>query len=133
MEDPFVLQRAEKALAYGVVVAVSFATHAGAHSMDLDLALIDTAGILNALVAVMEQPRQRTPMHNRHAKRIEFQLTVGSLAHRPGNNPPRVQIEQDGQIQPPTTGGDKGNLCLLFSSSATYIGSDIGRNYTRNR
>lgn len=103
------LQRTEKALDYGVVVTVCFATMLE-RSMDLELALIGAAGILDTLVAVMEQPRQRTPMRDRHIKRIEYQLTVGPLAHRPADNPPRVQIEQDGQIQPPPTGSDKGDI-----------------------
>jgi hypothetical protein len=79
MEHPFVLQRIKKALHHGVVVTVAFSTHAGPHAMSLKPALLQTAGILDALITAMEQSGRRTAMGNGHGKRIEHQPAVYPL------------------------------------------------------
>src|ERR1700692_5006094 len=53
---PFGLERAPKAFHVGVVFAVGLAAHAGDQAGGLEGLLVEEAGVLDALVAVMDQP-----------------------------------------------------------------------------
>ncbi len=110
MEDPFVLEGTKETLDYGVVIAISFSTHAGLHPMFLKPTLIPTTGILDALIAVMDQSGRRTAVRYRHVQRIKHQLTIGSLTHRPSDDPSGIQIQHYSQVQPSPASWDKGNI-----------------------
>ena len=66
MENPFVLERAKKTIDHGVVIAIPFSTHAEPHPMRLKPALIQTAGIRDAQIAVMNRSEQRAVVCHRH-------------------------------------------------------------------
>jgi hypothetical protein len=51
---------------------------------------------------VVQQPGVRTPALQRHAERIQREVTVVDGADGPPDDEPREQIEHRGQVQPAT-------------------------------
>jgi hypothetical protein len=60
----------DERLSLGVVVGITHAAHARLHSMIGQQREIVGAGILNAAVGMMNQPRRRLPFEQRHAQRL---------------------------------------------------------------
>src|SRR5213594_1818392 len=104
--DQLIFERTEEALDHGVVVTIPLATHAGHKASLLYQPLIRDTGVQRPLIGVMNQARRRLPPLDGHPERPHGDLFVWRGTHRPADDPPRVQIEEHGQVQPARAGGN---------------------------
>jgi hypothetical protein len=59
---------------------------------------------------VVDQPRVGTPVPDGHVEGVEDELGAEVVGHRPADHPTRVDIQDDGQIQPARPGRDVGDV-----------------------
>lgn len=90
---PFSLQRGEEALHGGVVPAVAAPAHAADNAVVAQQALEVLAGVLAALVRVVQQLVGLAAPPQRHQQGVADQLRRHRAAHRPADDAPRVQIQ----------------------------------------
>src|SRR5437773_4254248 len=74
MVDQLGLERLEEALDHRVVPAVAPPAHAGPDPVAREERLIGRAGILTALIRVVQQPPRRPPLRHGHAQGGEHEL-----------------------------------------------------------
>ena len=99
-QNQLLFERAEEALAGGVVPAVPFAAHAAGHSVRVEDHEVFGAAVLAAAVAVVQKAAGRATSPQRHLERRQDQLLIDVFAHRPADDATRKQIEHHRQIQP---------------------------------
>lgn len=46
-----------------------------------------------------------------HQQGLQWQIGIGAALHRPANNAPRKQIDNDSKIKEPLVGADVSNIC----------------------
>src|SRR5437899_2404170 len=104
--DKLGLERREKALDDGVVVAVALAAHAADDAELAHRALIIPARILAASIRMMNQAARRATSVDGHHQRLKHEVPVDARARRPANNASRMKIEHDCQIEPALQGSN---------------------------
>ena len=128
------LQGVEEALRHRVVVAVAGAAHAGHHPELLEAALVVTARVLAPAVAVVQQTGAWLPTIHRLLERSEGELRVQVWPERPADHESRVQIQHDGQVAPPGTRtqvGDVGDPDLVDGLCREVLIEDVGSDRIR--
>lgn len=90
---PFRLQRREEALHGGVVPAVAAPAHATDNAVVAQQALEVLAGVLAALVRVVQQLVRPAAPPQRHQQGVSHQLRRHRGTHRPADDAPRVQVQ----------------------------------------
>jgi len=91
--DEFILQGAEEAFRYRVVVTIALPTHARGDPQGRQLLLIGPTGVLRSAIGVMHEPRLSPSLADRHGQRLQRELLIRFLAHGPADHPPGTQIE----------------------------------------
>ena len=108
--EQLILQGAEEALSDGIVIAVALPAHAGEHLLTREPAPIGVCCIRTPAIRVMDESRPRPSTHERHLQGRPHQPFVIGLRHGPSHHLAGIQIQQHGQIQPATAGGDKRDI-----------------------
>jgi hypothetical protein len=85
-------------------VAVALAAHAGDKAGFGQRGAEVAAGILEAAIAVLEQPGGRTAMAQGHGQGAQDQLGGEARARRPADDPAAVEIEEGGHVEPAFSG-----------------------------
>ena len=130
VKNPLLLHRAEKTLHWGVVITIALAAHTTNHFGLCQYRLIVGARILAAPVGVMKQPRQRLASLNGHLQRINDELAVQAVTHRPTDDPAGIEVEYNRQIKPPLIRFDirkVGQPYLIFLLGYELLIEQIGR------
>jgi hypothetical protein len=97
--DQFAFEAAPEAFHGGVVVAVATSTHAR-HGPRLGQALpVIAAGVLDALIGVMEQSAVGTALRERHVERGQWQRGGQRVTHRPANAPAAAPVQNPRHIE----------------------------------
>jgi len=94
----FAFERGEKALAHGVVEAISYGTHGRPHARLLAAPAKGERGVLAALVRMMDYVF-RPALPQRHVERLEHQFGAQIDLHRPTHDAPAERIEHHRQIE----------------------------------
>ena len=108
---PLCFQAGEEAFDGGIVPAIASATHAAFDAVCLEQRLELIAGVLTALIRVMQQIVRWPPAPDRHHQRIGDQVRRHVRLHRPSDNAARVQIQNRCNEQPTFPGPDVGEVC----------------------
>ena len=96
--DQLRLQRRHERFRDGVVQGATDPAHRR-YDANLFEPLAEREGrVLNTLVGVMDQPRSRLPALEGHLKGTEHQLRPQVTLHRPTDEPPGVNIEDESQV-----------------------------------
>ncbi len=69
-----------------------------------------TAGILYTATGMVDQPRRRPAVADRHLQRILAQGALQTLGHRPADDLHRGQILDGGEVEPAFVGWDVGDV-----------------------
>jgi len=121
-------ERVEKAFDDGVVVAIATATHTAADPVHRELPLIGGAGVLPAAIG-MVLSRGTAPHRERAAPRGQHERRLEMGIDRPADDAPRVEIEQDREIQPALARGQGGDVAGpdgIRARDREALGQDIG-------
>jgi hypothetical protein len=105
--DQLILERLEESLDHGVVIAIAFVTDAGDQSGLPQLPLVRPARVRRPLVRVMDQPRLRASMCERHLQRRQRHLLIRLRTHGPADHTARVQVQDHGQLDPARSCGNR--------------------------
>jgi hypothetical protein len=95
----FAFEAAPEAFHGGVVIAVAPAAHAGNDPGQRQPLAIVAAGILDALVGVMEQLTGRAALRERHVERGQWQSGGQRVPHRPADAAPAAPVQNPGHIK----------------------------------
>ena len=105
MPHQLILQRTQEAFPRRIVVAITLPTHTHHYSTTSEDCLIETRPIRIALIAMMDESRNRAsavPCHppgfHHHRQRLPW-------AHGPAHHAPRIEIEQHRDREPPGARG----------------------------
>src|SRR3989338_962291 len=94
----FAFEGGEKALAHGVIEAVSDRTHRRANSgLPAPLAEGDR-GVLASLVRVVNDVR-RSPVEEGHVEGVEHEFGSEMGFHRPAHDPPAPGVQDDREVE----------------------------------
>lgn len=93
-------QRAPEAFHRRIVVTVGPPAHAANRPGLRQRQPVSLTGVLDAPVGVMQQPRRRVTMRQRHVQRRQWQRGGQRLAHRPADATARAPVQNTGHIQP---------------------------------
>jgi hypothetical protein len=107
--DPLFLETAEEGFSYRVIPTIASAAHAGLKMVRFAITSPGIVTVLRALVR-MDQRAARSSTTDGHQNGIEHQLTMDRCTSRPANDPSRVKVHDDGQIQPTLPGADIGYI-----------------------
>ena len=102
--DQLCLDRLEEGLDSGVVIAVALAAHRYPESVLAQKLLIIVRTVLAATVGVVNATLGRLPQRHSHLQRSDRQVVLHPVAHRPANDTPGMQIEDDRQVEPAFSG-----------------------------
>lgn len=97
---PFPFEAAKESLGRGVVGATAHRTHATGHLMGGQKLLVLVRGKLAAPIGMENDRGAGGPLPDGHEDRLDDQLAVLPCTHRPAHHEPRIQIEDDTQVQP---------------------------------
>jgi hypothetical protein len=106
--DPLFLETAEEGFSYRVIPAIASAAHAGLKMVRFAITPPGIAAVLRALIR-MDQRAARSSTTYGHQIGIEHELAMDRCTGRPANDPSRVNIHDDGQIQPTLPGASGQN------------------------
>src|SRR5437867_4520581 len=84
--DEFVLEAGEEALRHRVVIRALPATHAGSDAAGTQLLPVAACAIWRTAIRVMNQPRRRLALDERHGERRLRQCLPRLVAHRPAHD-----------------------------------------------
>ena len=115
------LQRSEKTLDNGVVIAVAPTTHAAHDLGSTQRFLKSTTGILASAVAVVQQTGARTTLTKRHLESVQDQSLVQTRLHRPTDHPAGKQVHNDGKIQPAFARPQVRNICISAAQRSSAL------------
>ena len=104
--EQFFLESGEEGLGDGVVPTVGLAAHARSSAELLERGEVVVAAVPAISVGVVNPVRFQGPRRGRRVQRRESQLRVDAVRHGPADDAPRVQVQQDGEVQPAVTGLD---------------------------
>ena len=93
-------QHAEEALAGGIVGATTNTAHRAGQVVTFQKALILVTSKFTTTVAMQNHRLSRLALPQSHQHGLQHQLPVLATAHRPANDDPGVQINNDTQVQP---------------------------------
>ena len=131
---PLGLQRREEALHRRVVPDVAGSAHRAGDAVVGHQPLELLAGVLAALIRVVQQGIRLAASPDRHDQRVGDELRRHAGAHRPADHPAREQIDDGGHIEPALRGPDVGEVgnplpvgSRCFEAAVEHIGSDGGR------
>jgi len=93
MIDELTLEGSEKAFDTGVVPTVPLAAHAGGDAVLAELLLIARGRILATAVRVVQEPRHRNSVRQRHRQGPLSQIDGHAMAHRPTDHTTGVEIQ----------------------------------------
>ena len=108
-------ERTEETFYRRIVVAIAATTHAGRDVVVGQQRLESIAGVLATTVTVMYQWAHRLSLMQRHLQRGTDQLLCHSCIHRPANDTPREQVQDNRQIEPSFLGRNVGDIGTPFS------------------
>ena len=100
----------EDRLNHGIVVTISLAAHGYSEAMLRKTRLIRARTVLRPAIPMMNAALGRLPQRHGHVQRPDRQVPFHTTADSPANDAPRMQIDDDGQIQPPFAGQDMGSV-----------------------
>ena len=100
------LDRLEEGLDGRVVVAVSLAAHGHLEPVLAQNFLIVTRTILAATIRMVNAALRRLPQGNGHVQGPDRQVMLHPVAHRPADHTPRMEVQDDGQVEPALAGPD---------------------------
>jgi len=113
--DPLGLQRGEEALHRGIVPDVSRSAHRTGDAIVGHQALELFAGVLAALVGMVQQGIGLAAPPDRHDQGVGDELGRHGVAHRPADDAARVQVDHGRNIQPAFGGPDVGEVGHPFT------------------
>ena len=96
--DQLALERGEERFGHRVIEAVAHAAH---RWRDASLAAAPTkrqAGVLSAVVCVVDQSSSRLSIPQRHLEGIEYELGSEVVSHAPPDHPPTPHVDDHRQI-----------------------------------
>ena len=102
----FNLQRTEQSFRHCIIPAIAPAAHRSAYAVAAQGRLEIGTGILRALIRMEDQTFRRLPPEPCHGQGVDHEVSCHALAHRPANNLPAEQVDDDGQVQPSFPRGD---------------------------
>ena len=106
----FGFERAEKALHDRIVKAISDTAHTDLAVIIRQSLLIGFAGVLTALIRMMQQARRGlTPQHG-HLQGLFHQRSLHVIGHGPAHDLARKQVHDRRQVQPAFGGVDVGDI-----------------------
>lgn len=108
--DSLFLETAEERLRHRVIPAVAPAAHAGLQVIGFAEAPPSIAAILRTLIRVNQRMAWAPSTHG-HQNCIEHELTMNRWARRPTHDRPRVEIHDNGQVQPALPCANVGYIC----------------------
>lgn len=97
---PFPCKAAKETLGRSVVGATAHRTHATGHLMGGQKLLVPVRGKLAAPIGMENDRGAGGPLPDGHEDRLDDQLAVLPRTHGPAHHEPRIQIEDDTQVQP---------------------------------
>lgn len=110
------------------------ATHARSRSKCVERSEVLVAAVSAIAIGVMNPARFQSPRGARHAQSTERELGIDAVRHRPAHHTSRVEVEQDGEIQPPIGRRDVGNIAsqhAVRSGHGEVATQQVGRNAFR--
>ena len=125
------LERREEALHRRIVPAVTTAAHAAGHAVLAQRPLELLAGVLAALVGMMQQRAAGAASPDRHQHRVDDELRGHLRAHRPADHAAREQIQHHRHIQPTLGGpqvGEVGDPFGVGAAGGELPVQDVGGN-----
>lgn len=125
-----ILEDAEETFGHRIVVAVSFAAHAGRQSQCCELPLIRHGTVLGAPIGMMDEARLDASLAHRHGEGLQRELLIGLGTHRPPDHPPRIQIQEHRHVEPACLrrhGGDIAHPDPIQGGRHKALFQDIGR------
>ena len=95
------LERGEEALGDGIVPAVALPAHAALDASGLEGLPVVVAGVRAASIGVVDEVLGGTALGEGDVQCLEREVTVDVFAGRPPDDPPREEVEDGGQVEPP--------------------------------
>ena len=117
------LDRLEERLDCRVIIAIAFAAHRHLEAMLAQDFLIVVGAILTAAICVVDAAFWRSAQSYGHVQRPDRQVALHPIADGPADDAPRMQIEDDSQIQPAFPGPGIADVTGPFLVSA--ISSEV--------
>jgi len=110
--EKFIFESAPERFDGGVIVAISFAAHAGLDTGRFELGLIFGAGVLATPIGMMQEAlrRKRLSMFESHLEGLESEAGLQILLHGPADDFAAVEIHDRCQVEPAFPGGNIGNV-----------------------
>lgn len=99
--EELALERPEEALDDGVVEAVAAVAHAACDSVRAERASVVVARVLRPAVGVGDEARLGQSLPHRHRQRGQDEVRAHVVLHRPADDAPRVEVDDDGEVEPP--------------------------------
>ena len=127
--DQLGFQRLEERLDHGVVVTVALARHRDADAVAAQLGLVIDRAVLAAAIGMVDQPLGRTPHGESGLQGSDRQPAVQAVADRPADDPPREQVDDDGEIDPALPCphvGDVDAPLLVRAAGSKVLVDDVG-------
>ena len=128
----FGLESAEKAFHGGVVEAIAGVAHADLAIISGQALLIRFAGVLAALIRVVEQLSRWIALPDRHVPRLQHQGGFHVFVHRPTHHPARKQVQNHSQVQPTFGSVDVGHVTdpfAIWGRRGKILVEEIGRRH----
>ena len=113
--DKFSFDRFEERLDGCIVIAIAFATHGGFESMLTQSFLIVVRAILGTAIRVMDAASGWFSQGHRHVQCTDRKIAFHTVADSPANDPPRIQVQNHGQIQPALLRPDIASIDYLLA------------------
>ena len=112
--DQLGLDGFEEGLDGGVIVAIALAAHRHFEAMLAQDFLIVVRTVLTAAVAVEDAVPRWGSQSDGHLQRLDRQIGFHAAADGPADDAPRMQIEDDSEIQPALAGPDIADIARTF-------------------
>ena len=106
MMHVFRFQRMEEAFHHGIVPAVPAPTHARRQAVFGEQCAVGGGGVLRPAVRMMHHAVRWSSVFHGHGECRRGQFLSQAAPHSPGNDPTRVEIKHDRQIEPALGGPD---------------------------
>jgi len=124
--EEFIFKRAPKRFDGGVIVAISFAAHAGLDGRVLEEGTILGAGVLRAAIGMMQEAfkRKGLTMVQGHLECLESEGGLEILLHGPADDSAAIEIHDGGEVEPAFASGNVGNV--TDPDSVNSLGRPLG-------
>jgi hypothetical protein len=108
--EQLALQGGEEALGHRVVQRVADAAHRGDQAGLLEATAERQAGVLTAVVRVMDKARGGIALGDGHVEGVQDQFGAQVVGHRPADDPAGEAVQHDRHIQPAFIGALLGDV-----------------------